>query len=82
MSNALTHIRKSVFGLTQAGFAEALGRSQSTVSRWEAGTLAPDLDDMTAIRKLAADRGLECPESLFFAPPITETARASEGEAA
>jgi transcriptional regulator with XRE-family HTH domain len=32
--------------LTQEEFAEALGTSQSTVSRWETEGLSPTLDDL------------------------------------
>lgn len=73
MSNALTHIRKAVFQLSQVDFAKAIGRAQSTVSRWENDELAPDLKDMQAIQKAAAERGIECPESLFFAAPQSPT---------
>lgn len=54
--NAIKHIRKNVFEMTQAQFAEAVGVMQSTVSRWENG-VEPDRADLVAIRSVAMDRG-------------------------
>jgi transcriptional regulator with XRE-family HTH domain len=82
MSNALTHIRKTIFGLTQGQFAAALGRNQSTISRWERSELAPDLQDMKDIQRLAIERGIECPESLFFTDPPADFAPENVSESA
>jgi transcriptional regulator with XRE-family HTH domain len=66
----ITHIRKSVFGLTQAAFAEVAGTTQATVSRWEAGEFEPDRDDLARIRSAALERDLPWDDRWFFeAPP-------------
>lgn len=62
----ITHIRKKVFGMSQAQFAEALGVSQSTVSRWDSGTAVPTQTEMEAIRELASKRSIEWNDSWFF----------------
>ncbi|MGZ2438210.1 transcriptional regulator with XRE-family HTH domain [Sinorhizobium medicae] len=46
-------IRIQVFQQTQAAFAKLAGVSQGTVSKWEAGTLAPSQEEMTRIRTAA-----------------------------
>ncbi len=66
--NALRHIRKNVFAVTQAEFASLAGVTQATVSRWENG-VAPSLEEMQAIRKAAADRGVEWSDTMFFELP-------------
>lgn len=38
-------------GLTQAEFAEALGMSQASISRFETGERKPDVDDLIAIAR-------------------------------
>jgi DNA-binding transcriptional regulator YiaG len=71
MRHALAHIRRSVFKMTQVAFAAALKVNQSTVSRWENGTLTPSGDELMAIRSLAAEHGLKWSDSWFFDPPAT-----------
>lgn len=73
--NALIHIRKTVLGVSQAEMAKIAGTSQATVSRWETGTLFPDLQQMHAIRDAAIGRGVQWSDELFFAAP-TEGAAA------
>lgn len=63
--NAMRHIRKSLFGLTQAEFAEIAGVGQATVSRWENG-VAPSLEEMQAIRRAAFARNMEWNDRVFF----------------
>ncbi|MHC2351712.1 transcriptional regulator with XRE-family HTH domain [Sinorhizobium meliloti] len=46
-------IRTQVFLQTQAAFAKLAGVSQGTVSKWEAGTLAPSQAEMERIRTAA-----------------------------
>ncbi|MBY3582235.1 helix-turn-helix domain-containing protein [Rhizobium bangladeshense] len=46
-------IRTQVFKQTQAAFARLAGVSQSTVSKWEAGVLAPSQEEMVRIRSAA-----------------------------
>lgn len=43
-------IRTEVFKQTQAAFARLAGVSQGTVSKWEAGSLAPSQEEMSRIR--------------------------------
>jgi DNA-binding transcriptional regulator YiaG len=68
--NTLRHIRKVTFGVTQHEFAVIAGVQQSTVSRWESGTAAPTLEEMSAIRREAQARRLRWNDRMFFeAPP-------------
>lgn len=46
-------IRTQIFNQTQAAFAKLAGVSQGTVSKWEAGTLAPSQEEMNRIRTAA-----------------------------
>ena len=75
--NAIRHIRKKVFGVTQQEFAVIAGVQQSTISRWENGEAAPTLDEMARIRESAGSRKLKSKwdDRLFFTAP-------SEGERA
>lgn len=66
--NALKHIRKNVFKLTQAEFSVLAGVTQATVSRWENG-VAPSLDEMKAIRSAAEARKIKWNDRLFFETP-------------
>lgn len=65
--NAIRHIRKTVFGLNQAEFAEIAGVTQATVSRWENG-VSPSLDEMRRIRAAASDRKVRWQDKWFFEP--------------
>lgn len=67
----ITHIRKNVFGLTQAAFAEVAGTTQATVSRWENGEFEPNRDDLERIRSAALDRDLPWDDRLFFEAPAS-----------
>jgi len=69
--NALRHIRKTIFQVTQAEFALIAGVTQATVSRWENG-VAPSLDEMQAIRRAAAERDIDWDDRLFFETPASE----------
>jgi len=65
----ITHIRTKVFGCsTQAAFADLIGFSQPTVSRWENG-VEPDRAAMARIREVAIERGVQWDDSLFFEVP-------------
>jgi transcriptional regulator with XRE-family HTH domain len=66
MMTTIERIRRHVFDLSQEEFARAVGRAQSTVSRWETGEFPPRLDDLAAIRKAARDRHLPWDDQLFF----------------
>jgi len=65
--NNIRRIRKAVFGVSQAHFAGFAGVTQATVSRWEAGQLAPSLLELTKIREEAKKRGLKLKAEEFFA---------------
>lgn len=65
----MLRIRKSVFGVLQKEFADIAGTSQGTVSKWEAGELAPDRDQLEKIRKEAIRRELDWDDSWFFETP-------------
>lgn len=71
--SAIRYIRREIFKVTQAGFAALAGVTQASVSRWEAGG-APTLDEMQAIRKAAADRGIEWNDAWFFEAPADNAA--------
>ncbi len=71
--NALKHIRKNVFKLTQSEFSVIAGVTQATVSRWESG-VAPSLDEMKAIRAAAEARKIKWNDRLFFDTPKPEVA--------
>lgn len=63
------HIRRNVFRLTQAAFAEIAGVTQATVSRWENGEFEPNLDDLERIRGAAKETGRPWDDSWFFDAP-------------
>ena len=67
-------IRRSVFNASQAEFAAIAKTRQSTVSRWEAGTLHPDRLQMTAIREAARERGIAWNDLWFFEVPAAPKA--------
>lgn len=72
----LRRIRKQVFRLSQSEFGTIAGVTQATVSRWEAGILAPGLHEMDRIRSAAKARGLRLKAEDFFpAPPSDEMRR-------
>src|SRR3990167_5479836 len=62
-------VRRHVFALSQQAFAAELGVNQSTVSRWEQGTLEPAQSDLDGIRRLAQARGREWEDLWFFEGP-------------
>ena len=64
--NSLRHIRKTVFGVTQADLASIARVSQGTVSKWERENLKPNLEELERIRSEAVKRGLEWNDSWFF----------------
>lgn len=68
--SAIRFIRREIFKATQAEFAAIADVTQATVSRWEAGG-SPSLDEMQAIRKSAADRGIEWNDAWFFEAPAS-----------
>lgn len=76
--NAIRHIRKNVFGVTQHEFAAIAGVQQASVSRWENGG-APTLEEMQRIRAAASEPGRKLKrkwrDDLFFTVP-------TEGQAA
>lgn len=79
--NAIRHIRREIFKVTQAEFAALAGVTQASVSRWETGT-APSLDDMQSIRRAAADRGIEWQDEWFFEPFASDRSCETPSEAA
>ncbi|MBQ6367396.1 MAG: helix-turn-helix transcriptional regulator [Erysipelotrichaceae bacterium] len=51
LGNKIAKKRRDV-GMTQIEFAEKLNVTRQTVSRWEAGTVLPDIDKISDIAKL------------------------------
>jgi DNA-binding transcriptional regulator YiaG len=66
----IEYIRKHIFGVTQDAFAKIAGTKQSSVSRWESGTLHPDHGEMERIRNAARARGIPWNDQWFFELPI------------
>lgn len=62
-------IRTRVFKQTQSSFAKLAGVTQGTVSKWEAGTLAPSQDEMTRIRTAAIRLAMDWEDEWFFVVP-------------
>lgn len=56
MKNPIISLREEI-GLTQEQFAKRLGRTQSTVSRWESGEQMPDSAALKELQKLGLDVG-------------------------
>lgn len=69
--NAIRHIRKNIFRVTQQEFAAIAGVQQPSISRWENG-VAPTLSEMQAIRDAAKSRGIDWNDAWFFEAPVTE----------
>ena len=74
--NAMAHIRKAVFGITQAEMAEIAGASQPTVSRWERGEDEPDREQMARIRAHAWQLVKPWDDRWFFEAPAKYEAQA------
>jgi DNA-binding transcriptional regulator YiaG len=73
----MLHVRKAVLDLNQAEFAKIAGTSQGTVSKWEAGELEPDRDQLALIRAEIRRRGIEWDDRWFFEAPSEPTRIAS-----
>lgn len=67
--NPLLHIRKNVFGVTQAEMAGIADVSQATISRWESGSSSPDSGELARIRHEATMRSLPWNDSWLFEAP-------------
>ncbi|PWE57158.1 hypothetical protein DEM27_05820 [Metarhizobium album] len=65
----IAHIRIDVFKQTQADFARLAGVTQGTVSKWEAGTLAPSQAEMSRIRTAAIRLAMKWDDQWFFVVP-------------
>jgi transcriptional regulator with XRE-family HTH domain len=74
--SAMIHIRKTVLKVSQRELAAISGVTQTTVSRWEAGSLEPSRDEMLRIRDEARRRRVKWNDRWFFEAPAVE-ARAS-----
>lgn len=72
----ISFIRTKVFQQTQSSFAKLAGVTQGTVSKWEAGTLAPSQEEMSRIRTAAIRLAMDWEDEWFFVVP--RTANASE----
>lgn len=64
--NAIEHIRRKVFAISQAELAEIAGTTQATVCRWEQGLLSPDINQATAIRAEAKLRKHKWKDAWLF----------------
>lgn len=61
----ITQIRKA-FGLNQDAFAEKLGTTQASVSRWEKGERIPSLHNQKVIEAMAAEANLASIDGLLM----------------
>ena len=62
-------IRANVFKQTQSSFAKIAGVTQGTVSKWEAGKLAPSHDEMKRIGTAAILSAVPWEDEWFFVVP-------------
>lgn len=65
----MLHVRKAVLGISQAEMARIALVSQGTVSKWEAGELEPNRDQLGLIRSDIQRRGIEWDDGWFFDVP-------------
>jgi len=68
--NAIMHIRKNVFRVSQTEMADIAGVSQSTISKWEAGLQTPISDAFKSIRSEAIRRAIPWDDRWFFEAPV------------
>lgn len=68
----IEYIRTKVFNQTQSAFGRVAGVTQGTVSRWEAGELAPSQAEMEKVRTAAIRLGLHWEDEWFFVIPRRE----------
>lgn len=68
MESMLYRIRREVFRENQIRFAEIVGVSQATVSRWEKGEQEPTRDKLALIREEARKRRIFWSDAWFFEP--------------
>ncbi|PZM07601.1 helix-turn-helix domain-containing protein [Rhizobium tubonense] len=66
---SISFIRTRVFNQTQASFAKLAGVTQGTVSKWEAGTLAPSQAEMVRVRTAAIRLAIPWDDEWFFVVP-------------
>jgi len=75
--NPVVHIRTAVFGCkTQDAFAELLGTTQPTVSRWETWGRIPG-HRQGLVREAARKRGISWDDRWFFAVAPKRRTRAA-----
>lgn len=74
--NNVRRIRTTLFRVSQAEFGAIAGVTQATVSRWEAGRLAPSLNELDRIRTTAKERGVQLEADDFFVAPMHSRAMA------
>lgn len=58
MAGMMLHLRTNVFCTTQEMMGEIAGRTAPIISRWEAGTSTPGLEELSRIRAAAMSFGL------------------------
>ena len=79
MIERLIECRKAA-GLSQTELAEKLGLSRQTVSKWEAGTVIPAAEDLSALAKLYHVSLDWLVNGVDFARPQTEDETVSQKE--
>ena len=79
--NAIEHIRRKVFEVTQATFSGYAGTTQTSVSRWENGEQEPGLEEMARIRAKAQELGIQWDDRWFFEAPAATAPAPTPAEA-
>jgi transcriptional regulator with XRE-family HTH domain len=75
--NAIEHIRRNVFKVTQTAFSGFAGTTQASVSRWENNEQEPGLEEMARIREKASEMGIHWDDRWFFETPAPAEQAAS-----
>ncbi|MDR7037372.1 transcriptional regulator with XRE-family HTH domain [Methylobacterium sp. BE186] len=78
----LLFIRSQVLKITQTQMAAIAGVGQSTVSKWERGSLEPSRDELARIRAEARRRRIKWRDEWFFVSPPSAPVLSNETEAA
>ena len=67
--STIRYIRKELLGVSQSELASIAETTQTTVSRWEAGELFPDLAQLSRIRDAVKAKGGTWRDEWFFEIP-------------
>ena len=71
-------VRRLVFGMTQAVYAEALGLRQGTVSKWESAGKFTSVEAMERVRALGEAQKIKFNDTWLFEVPDAAKAQAKK----